>query len=82
MNVEEFEGQLESARIEGRKLFGDDVMLLEKFVEILRYYYFICFRIMILLFLFIFNRDLLFYFVYYNNEVSLFNVYICLVVND
>lgn len=59
MNVEEFEGQLELARIEGRKLFGDDVMLLEKFVEILRYYYFICFRIMILLFLFIFNRDLL-----------------------
>lgn len=59
MNVEEFEGQLESARIEGRKLFGDDVMLLEKFVEILRYYYFICFRIMILLFLFIFNCDLL-----------------------
>lgn len=37
MNVEEFEGQLELARIEGRKLFGDDVMLLEKFVEILRY---------------------------------------------
>lgn len=62
MNVEEFEGQLESARIEGRKLFGDDVMLLEKFVEILRYYYFICFRIMILLFLFIFNRDLLVFF--------------------
>lgn len=33
MNAEEFEGQLESARTEGRKSFGDDVMLLEKFVE-------------------------------------------------
>ncbi|XP_060067117.1 methylcrotonoyl-CoA carboxylase subunit alpha, mitochondrial-like [Ylistrum balloti] len=30
---EEFESQLESARAEGLKSFGDDVMLLEKFVE-------------------------------------------------
>ncbi|XP_062621454.1 methylcrotonoyl-CoA carboxylase subunit alpha, mitochondrial-like [Saccostrea cucullata] len=33
MNAEEFESQLESARTEGRKSFGDDVMLLEKFVQ-------------------------------------------------
>lgn len=39
MNAEEFEGQLESARTEGRKSFGDDVMLLEKFVETPRYHY-------------------------------------------
>lgn len=32
-NAEEFESQLESARMEGMKSFGDDVMLLEKFVE-------------------------------------------------
>jgi len=29
----EFEEQLESARTEGLKSFGDDVMLLEKFME-------------------------------------------------
>ena len=39
MNAEEFESQLESARTEGRKSFGDDVMLLEKFVETPRYCY-------------------------------------------
>lgn len=46
MNAEEFERQLESARTEGRKSFGDDVMLLEKFVETPRYHYFTCFTIM------------------------------------
>lgn len=38
MNAEEFESQLESARTEGRKSFGDDVMLLEKFVQTPRCY--------------------------------------------
>lgn len=57
MNAEEFEGQLESARTEGRKSFGDDVMLLEKFVETPRYHYLTCFRIMISPFPFTFNRD-------------------------
>ncbi|XP_048252386.1 methylcrotonoyl-CoA carboxylase subunit alpha, mitochondrial-like [Haliotis rufescens] len=33
MSEEEFETQLESAMTEGRKSFGDDVMLIEKFVE-------------------------------------------------
>lgn len=33
MKVEEFEEQLESARREAVKSFGDDVMLIEKFVE-------------------------------------------------
>ena len=33
MNPEEFDAQLESAKREGIKSFGDDVMLIEKFVE-------------------------------------------------
>ena len=33
MTEGEFEEQLESAKTEGMKSFGDDVMLLEKFVE-------------------------------------------------
>lgn len=33
MKPEEFEEQLESARREATKSFGDDVMLIEKFVE-------------------------------------------------
>ena len=33
MKPEDFEEQLESARREGMKSFGDDVMLVEKFVE-------------------------------------------------
>ena len=33
MKTEDFEEQLESARREGMKSFGDDVMLVEKFVE-------------------------------------------------
>ncbi|OWF40975.1 Methylcrotonoyl-CoA carboxylase subunit alpha, mitochondrial [Mizuhopecten yessoensis] len=32
-NAEEFESQLDSAKAEGMKSFGDDVMLLEKYVE-------------------------------------------------
>lgn len=43
MTEEEFDNQLESARTEGMKSFGDDVMLVEKFVEtprcVLRKYY-------------------------------------------
>lgn len=33
MKESEFEAQLESAKTEAMKSFGDDVMLLEKFVE-------------------------------------------------
>lgn len=33
MTSEEFDAQLQSARTEGMKSFGDDVMLIEKFVE-------------------------------------------------
>ncbi|KAJ8312466.1 hypothetical protein KUTeg_009839 [Tegillarca granosa] len=36
-NEAEFEDQLESARTEGLKSFGDDIMLLEKFVEMPRH---------------------------------------------
>lgn len=37
MTEEEFESQLESAKTEGMKSFGDDIMLIEKFVETPRY---------------------------------------------
>ena len=33
MTAAEFEAQLESAKREGIKSFGDDIMLIEKFVE-------------------------------------------------
>lgn len=33
MTEADFDGQLESAKTEGMKSFGDDVMLIEKFVE-------------------------------------------------
>jgi len=38
MTEEEFESQLESAKTEGMKSFGDDIMLIEKFVETPRYF--------------------------------------------
>ncbi len=37
MKPEEFSAQLQSAKTEGMKSFGDDVMLIEKFVETPRY---------------------------------------------
>lgn len=37
MSEEEFESQLESAKTEGMKSFGDDIMLLEKFVQTPRF---------------------------------------------